>query len=128
MKYIKHRKVKVIDICEHQQRRGRMTMKVKIVSKKYNPLFKRKEIAFEVEHTDTGGTPPRLEVRKELASKLKTSLDLVYVKKLETKTGTMIAVGEANAYDAIEQAKLLEPKHIVIRNTPPEKTEKKEEE
>ena len=40
----------------------------------------------------------------------------------------MIAVGEANAYDSIEQAKLLEPKHIVARNAPPEKAEKKEEE
>jgi ribosomal protein S24E len=105
-----------------------MVMKVKIVSKKHNPLLKRKEVVFEVEHADTRGTPPRLEVRKELASKLKTKLDLVYVRKVETKTGTMIAVGEANAYDSIEQAQLLEPKHIVARNTPPEKAEKKEEE
>ena len=102
-------------------------MKVKIVSKKHNPLLKRKEIIFEVEHADTGGTPPRFEVRKKLASKLKTKLDLVYVRKVETKTGTMIAMGEANAYDSIEQAKLLEPKHIVARNAPPEKAEKKEE-
>jgi ribosomal protein S24E len=102
-----------------------MAMKIKIVSKEYNPLLKRKEIIFEVEHADTGGTPPRFEVRKKLASKLKASLDLVYVRKVETKTGTMIAVGEANAYDSIEQAKLLEPKHIVARNAPPEKTEEK---
>jgi ribosomal protein S24E len=100
-----------------------MTMKVKIVSKEYNPLLKRKEIIFEVEHADAGGTPPRFEVRKKLASKLKTKLDLVYLRKVETKTGTMIAVGEANAYDSIEQAKLLEPKHIVARNAPPEKAE-----
>lgn len=103
-------------------------MKVKIVSREYNPLLKRKEVIFEVEHSDTRGTPLRLEVRKELASKLKTSLDLVYVRKVETKTGTMIAVGEANAYDSVEQAKLLEPKHIVARNVPPEKAEEKEEE
>jgi len=105
-----------------------MTMKVKIVSKKYNPLLKRKEIVFEVEHADTGGTPPRFEVRKNLASELKASLDLVYVRKVETKTGTMIAVGDANAYDSIEQAKLLEPKHIVARNAPPEKAEEKKRE
>ena len=103
-------------------------MKVKIVSKRHNPLLKRKEVVFEVDHADTRETPPRLEVRKELASKLKTKIDLVYVKKVETKTGTMIAMGEANAYDSIEQAQLLEPKHIVARNTPPKKAEKKEEE
>ena len=101
-------------------------MKVKIVSKKNNPLLDRKEIVFEVEHADTRGTPPRFEVRKELASKLKTKLDLVYIRKVETRTGTMIAVGEANAYDSTEQAKLLEPKHIVARNASPEKAEKKE--
>ena len=100
-------------------------MKVKITSKEYNPLLKRKEIAFEVEHTDIKGTPPRLEVRKRLASLLKTDLELVYIKKVETKTGTMTAVGEANAYDSIEQAKLVEPEHIVARNTPPEKPEEK---
>jgi small subunit ribosomal protein S24e len=101
-------------------------MNVRITSEEYNPLLKRKEVAFEVEHKETGGTPSRLEVRKSLATLLKSDLELVYVKKMETKTGTMIAVGEANAYDSIEQAKLVEPKHIIARNTPPEKQEKQE--
>jgi len=102
-------------------------MKIKIVSQEYNPLLKRKEIVFEVEHAETGGTPPRFEVREKLASKLKTRLELVYVRRMETKTGTMIVAGEANAYDSVEQAKLLEPEHIVARNAPPEKAEKEEE-
>lgn len=101
-------------------------MKVKIVSQEFNPLLKRKEIVFEVEHGETGGTPTRLEVREKLASKLKTSLELVYVRKMETKTGTMIAMGEANAYDSVEQARLLEPEYIVARNVPPEKAEEGE--
>ncbi len=101
-------------------------MKIKIVSKKFNPLLKRKEIVFEVEHKETRGTPPRLEVRKNLATALKTKLELVYVRRMETKTGTMIAVGEANAYESAEQAKLLEPEHISARNTPPQKAEEKE--
>jgi len=102
-------------------------MKFKITSEEYNPLLKRKEVAFEVEHTETGGTPSRFEVRKRLAALLKIDPGLVYVKKMETKTGKMIAVGEANAYDSIEQAKLVEPEHIIARNTPPEKQEKPEE-
>jgi len=110
-------------MSEHQQLYGRVPMKVKIVSQEYNPLLKRKEIVFEVEHSDTRGTPPRFEVRKKLASKLKTSVELVYVNRMETKTGTMIAAGEANAYDSVEHAKLLEPEHIVARNAPPEKAE-----
>jgi len=35
----------------------------------------------------------------------------------------MVAIGEANAYDSIEQAKLMEPKHIIARNASPEKPE-----
>lgn len=103
-------------------------MKVRISSEEHNPLLKRREVVFEVEHTETRGTPPRFEVRKRLASLLKTDLELVYVKRVETKRGTMVAVGEANVYDSIEQAKLVEPKHIIARNTPPEKQEKPEEE
>ena len=98
-------------------------MKVKIVSKEQNPLLKRKEVTFRVEHAQNGGTPTRLEVRQQLATLLKTDLELVYVKQVETKTGTMVAMGEANAYETVEQAKLMEPKHIIARNTPPEKPE-----
>ena len=98
-------------------------MKLKIVSKEQNPLLKRKEVTFSVEHAQTGGTPTRVEVRKQLATSLKTDLELVYVKHVETKTGTMVAIGEANAYDSIEQAKLMEPKHIIARNATPEKPE-----
>jgi ribosomal protein S24E len=103
-------------------------MKLKIVSKEQNPLMKRNEVTFRVEHAQTGGTPTRVEVRKQLATLLKTDLDLVYVKQLETKTGTMVAIGEANAYDSVEQAKLVEPEHIIARNAiPEEKPEEPEE-
>jgi small subunit ribosomal protein S24e len=96
-------------------------MEVKIVSKKYNPLLKRKEVIFEVEHEKVKGTPPRLEIRAKLADMLKMKLEQVYVRKMETRTGTMIALGEANAYDTIDQAMLIEPKYVIERNTPKEK-------
>ena len=101
-------------------------MKLKIVSKEKNPLMKRTEVTFRIEHDQTGGTPSRVEVRKEVAALLKTDLELVYVKQLETKTGIMVAVGEATAYESAEQAKLVEPKHIIARNAVPE-TKKSEE-
>ena len=96
-------------------------MEVKIISKRYNPLLKRKEVIFEVKHEKVKGTPPRLEIRTKLAEMLKMKLDQVYVRKVETKTGTMIALGEANAYDTVEQAVLIEPKYVIERNTPKEK-------
>lgn len=103
-------------------------MQVEITSEKNNPLLKRKEIQFKVEHSETGSTPPRLEIRKAVANTLKISTDLVFVKRLKTKAGTHTASGEANVYDAVEQAKLIEPEYIIKRNIPPEKTKEEKKE
>ncbi len=94
-------------------------MKIKVTSKKRNLLFKRSEVAFKVDHVETGGTPTRFEVRKSLAEALKAKLELVYVKRVETRTGANTAFGEANIYESVKQAKLVEPKHIITRNAPP---------
>jgi small subunit ribosomal protein S24e len=96
-------------------------MEVKIVSAKENPLLKRKEVNFRVEHGPHEKTPPRLEVKKALAAELKISEELVFVEKMQTMTGTNTAVGVANAYETTEQAKLIEPEYIRKRNSPPEK-------
>jgi ribosomal protein S24E len=101
-------------------------MKLKIVSKEKNSLLKRIEVIFSIEHDQTGGTPSRAEVKSQLAAQLNTKLELVYIKHLVTKKGTMVAIGEANIYDSAEQAKLVEPKHIIARNAVPEKLEEPE--
>ena len=95
-------------------------MDVKIVSKKENPLLKRKEVQFTVVHTQ-GKTPARLDIKRSIASELQISDKLVFVKKMKTMTGTNTAVGEANAYETEAQAKLIEPTYIMKRNSPPEK-------
>lgn len=101
-------------------------MKVNIISKEENHLLKRKEVKFSVDHAQKGGTSSRIEVSKQLASLLKTKPELVYVKNMKTKTGQMIAVGEANVYDSIEQGKLMEPKYIISRNVLPDIPEKEQ--
>jgi small subunit ribosomal protein S24e len=58
-----------------------------------------------------------------LAEKLKANPEAVYIRRIETKSGTMTARGEANAYDSEDQAKLVEPAYIVARNMPKEKKE-----
>jgi len=93
-------------------------MKVKVANQHYNPLLKRKEVIFEAEHGQHEGTLSRTELRKNLAEILKTNVDLVFVQRAVTKTGMMLTVGEANVYDAVEQAKLVEAKHIFERNVP----------
>jgi small subunit ribosomal protein S24e len=101
-------------------------MEVNVVSENENPLLKRKEIRFEVKHV-AGATPPRLEIRKAVANELKANVDLLFVKRFETRPGTHTAVGVANLYDSTEQAKLIEPEYIIKRNIPPTDKQKEEE-
>ena len=98
-------------------------MKVNIISKEQNQLMKRKEVKFSIDHSEKGGTPSRIEVSRQLASILNSKSELIFVKNLMTKTGTMTAVGAATIYETMEQAKIMEPKHVVARNKIPEKTE-----
>ena len=102
-------------------------MEVKIVSTKENPLLKRKEVNFRVEQDPRGKTPARLEVKKALAAKLKINEEMVFIKKMQTMTGTNTAVGIANAYETAEQAKFIEPEYIRKRNSPPEEPKEEEE-
>jgi small subunit ribosomal protein S24e len=95
-------------------------MEVKIISKKENPLLKRKEVKFQVEHGPKGKTPARLDVKRSLAVALQVNDKLVFIKRMKTLTGTSIAVGVANAYETAEQAKIIEPEYIIKRNSPPE--------
>ena len=101
-------------------------LKVKIISEKLNPLLKRKEVDFTLEHSEEGQTSSRLEIKQNLANTLKTKPDLVFIEKVETKTGTTIAQGEANIYESTEQAKFVEREHIINRNVLPVKEEIKE--
>lgn len=103
-------------------------MKVKIVSTKDNPLLKRKEVAFRVEHGPKGKTPARLEVKKAVAAELKISEEMVFVKRMRTMTGTNTAVGIANVYETVEQANFIEPEYIRKRNSPPEAPKEEAEE
>ena len=102
-------------------------MEVKVISEKQNPMLKRREVSFQVEHKETGSTPSRPEIRKAVAVALKTDENTVFVKRFETKTGTSTAFGVANVYDSMEQAKLVEPEYIVKRNIPPPAEKPKEE-
>lgn len=98
-------------------------MKIEIVEKQRNELLKRNEVEFHVDH-EKSGTPSRMEVKQKLASVLGVDEAKVFVTKLVTKTGSMTSVGRANVYDSADQAKIIEQKHIILRNSP--KLEKKE--
>ena len=96
-------------------------MQVKIDSTKDNPLLKRKEVVFTIISGPKEKTPQRIEVKKAVAVEMKIGDDVVFIKRMRTKTGTNITVGDANVYQSINQAKSVEPEYIRKRNSPPEK-------
>ena len=96
-------------------------MQVKIDSTKDNPLLKRKEVGFTIASGPKEKTPPRLQVKKAVAMEMKIGDDIVFIKRMRTKTGTSITVGVANVYQSVNQAKIVEPEYIRKRNSPPEK-------
>lgn len=96
-------------------------MQIKIESTKENPLLKRKEVGFTIIQGPKEKTPERLEVKKAVAVEMKIGDDIVFIKRMHTKTGTNITEGVANIYQSVAQAKLVEPEYIRKRNSPPEK-------
>mgnify|MGYP000066295226 CR=1 FL=1 len=102
-------------------------MEFRIINEIYNPLIKRKEVKAEVIH-QSAGTPDRFSLRKELASKLNEELEKLYIIKMVTKTGTNKTICDIEVYEDKEIAKRIIPKHILIRNLPPEERKKALEE
>lgn len=94
-------------------------MKVEIIEKVENPLFKRTEIKFRVEHKG-GPTPKRLDVRAQLASQLNVAEELVVIEKLASTHGRQVASGIARAYSTRERLEELEPEHLLKRGIPKE--------
>jgi ribosomal protein S24E len=81
---------------------------------KTNPLIGRREVTFEIRESST---PRRIEVRRELATLLKSDLGQVWVKRMGTKTGTNLTVGLAHIYNDESRAHEVEPEHTLRRNT-----------
>ena len=83
-------------------------MEVKLVSIKKNPLLNRKEVDFIVETKMQTKTPSRADIKKSIAEQMKISEDIVFIKKMQTLTGSSMTVGIANIYDSTTQSNLIE--------------------
>ena len=103
-------------------------MEVKLVSIKNNPLLNRKEVDFLVETKKQTKTPSRTDIKRSIADQMKISEDIVFIKKMQTLTGSNITVGIANIYDSTAQANLIEADHIRKRNLPQEAKEEEKKE
>ena len=90
-------------------------MDVKILEERPNPLLHRKEYTFEVDHAGAA-TPPRADVRKELAKLVKVPADRLVIERMNARFGTAKTRGEAVAYATKEAADITVREHILIRN------------
>ena len=88
-------------------------MELKLTSVKKNTLLKRQEVEFVIEQVKT---PSRSNVRIGIAVALKADLNQVYVREIETKTGTHTTVGTAHVYSDPAHALKIEPKYLIERN------------
>ncbi|ACV24693.1 30S ribosomal protein S24e [Methanocaldococcus fervens] len=89
-------------------------MEIKILSERYNPLLKRKEYRFIVDHD--GATPTFKDVKLKLAAILNANKDLLIVEKIVEEAGMQRARGYAKLYDNEEMMKLVEREHILRKN------------
>jgi len=98
-------------------------MKLKKTSERYNPIFKRRELIFFIDHASSG-TPRLYDVRKLIADENSMNEDSVYVLKLNTLLGTNRTIVMAEIYDDPERAKALIAEYIQLRNLPSRRTKK----
>ncbi|WP_428083087.1 30S ribosomal protein S24e [Candidatus Hadarchaeum sp.] len=94
-------------------------MKVEVIKRTENPLLKRVEVEFRIDHAGAP-TPRRLEVKSQLAALLGTSEDLLVIERLTSTHGRQMATGVARVYNTREQLEAMEPKYLLKRGLPKE--------
>jgi small subunit ribosomal protein S24e len=88
-------------------------MKIEILEDKENKLLNRREIRFRVNHD--AGTPSRKEVRDALSALLHS--EFLIIDWMKTEFGRRELLGYAKVYPSKDEAKRIERRHILIRNS-----------
>ncbi|UAL07355.1 MAG: 30S ribosomal protein S24e [Candidatus Methanogranum gryphiswaldense] len=90
-------------------------MKMEIKEQKKNPLMKRAEVYFTLEHVGQS-TPGRNVIAEELSKKLKTKRNCVVIDSVESVYGIGKSEGYAKVYDSKEAALEFESEYLLKRN------------
>jgi ribosomal protein S24E len=90
-------------------------LELTIVETRPNPLLKRTEYRFQVSHATTA-TPPRDQVRNELAKLVKVPKERVIIERMHARFGIATTEGVAATYETAEALKVVVRDHIQVRN------------
>jgi len=90
-------------------------MKIEITNQKENPLQKRTEVHFNIDHVGEK-TPGRNAVAEDIAKKMKSKRDCVVIDNIEPVYGIGKSKGYAKVYDSKESALSYENEHLLKRN------------
>jgi small subunit ribosomal protein S24e len=96
-------------------------VEIKILEDRPNPLLKRHEYRFEVDHA-TAATPSRDAVRSELSKLVKAPKDRVIIERMGARYGTAVTQGDALVYETADVARSITREHILVRNGLKEKS------
>ncbi|MDK2795992.1 MAG: small subunit ribosomal protein S24e [Archaeoglobaceae archaeon] len=100
-------------------------MEIKVESERSNPLLKRRELHLRVSFN--GKTPSRAEIREKVAGMMNAEPSRVVLDYIKNEFGKREARIYAKIYDSEKDMKEIEDRHILERNFPELKAEKKEE-
>ena len=90
-------------------------MEIKILDDRPNPLLKRHEYRFQVDHA-TAATPSRDAVRSELSKLVHAPKDRVIIERMGARYGTAVTQGDAMVYETADVARSTTREHILVRN------------
>jgi len=90
-------------------------MKIEITQKKENPLQKRVEVYFTIDHVGES-TPGRNVVAEDIAKKMKSKRDCVVVDSIDSVYGIGKSKGYAKVYSNKKFALEYESEHLLKRN------------
>lgn len=91
-----------------------ISMEIKVLEEKNNPLLQRREIQFNVSHNL--GTPSREEIKGKLAAYLNSKPELVIIERMKSDFGRRETKGYAKIYESVDRLKNVETEHIIQRN------------
>ena len=90
-------------------------MKMEITKKTENPLFKRTEIYFVIDHAGEA-TPSKGAVVEEIVKQTKAAKDTIVLDKIESVYGNGKSKGYVKVYESKEAALECEPDYLLKRN------------